>query len=64
MSARRTVLPFRLGEPGPDAAQLQSLLPQAETIGAANREWIARHALFGDAVERFVARLYAFDAKP
>jgi L-malate glycosyltransferase len=48
----------------PDVAQLQALLPQAETIGAANREWIARHALFGDAVERFVARLYAFDAKP
>ena len=29
MSARRTVLPFRLGEPGPDAAQLQTILAAA-----------------------------------
>ena len=29
MSARRTVLPFRLGEPGPDAAQLRSILAAA-----------------------------------
>jgi nitroreductase len=29
MSARRTVLPFRLGEPGPDAAQLHSILSAA-----------------------------------
>lgn len=29
MSARRTVLPFRLGEPGPDAAQLQAILAAA-----------------------------------
>lgn len=29
MSARRTVLPFRLGEPGPDAAQLQAILSAA-----------------------------------
>lgn len=29
MSARRTVLPFRLGEPGPDAAQLHRILSAA-----------------------------------
>jgi nitroreductase len=29
MDARRTVLPFRLGEPGPDAAQLQAILAAA-----------------------------------
>ncbi|MDZ7910031.1 MAG: nitroreductase [Gemmobacter sp.] len=29
MSARRTVLPFRLGEPGPDEAQLQAILSAA-----------------------------------
>jgi nitroreductase len=29
MAARRTVLPFRLGEPGPDAAQLQGILSAA-----------------------------------
>ena len=29
MAARRTVLPFRLGEPGPDAAQLQAILTAA-----------------------------------
>ena len=29
MSARRTVLPFRLGEPGPDAEQLQTILSAA-----------------------------------
>jgi nitroreductase len=29
MLARRTVLPFRLGEPGPDAAQLQAILAAA-----------------------------------
>ena len=29
MAARRTVLPFRLGDPGPDAAQLQTILAAA-----------------------------------
>jgi nitroreductase len=29
MDARRTVLPFRLGEPGPDATQLQAILAAA-----------------------------------
>ncbi len=29
MAARRTVLPFRLGEPGPDAAQLHGILSAA-----------------------------------
>lgn len=29
MSARQTVLPFRLGEPGPDAAQLRAILAAA-----------------------------------
>jgi glycosyltransferase involved in cell wall biosynthesis len=46
----------------PRATDLARLLPQAEAIGWANREWISRHAIFRDAVERFVARLYAFDA--
>ncbi len=31
MAARRTVLPFRQGEPGPDAAQLQAILAAAAT---------------------------------
>jgi L-malate glycosyltransferase len=46
----------------PTAQRLRALLPEADTMGMANREWIARHAIFGDAVERFIARLYAFDA--
>lgn len=40
---------------------LRSLLQRGDIVGESNREWIRRHAMFGDAVERFVARLYAFD---
>ena len=39
------------------AASLQTLLDDAPGIAADNRRWIAEHALFAPAVERFVARL-------
>ena len=39
------------------ATALQTLLDDAAGIAADNRRWIAEHALFAPAVERFVARL-------
>ena len=39
------------------ATVLQTLLDDAAGIAADNRRWIAEHALFASAVERFVARL-------
>ncbi|MBL8327710.1 MAG: glycosyltransferase [Rubrivivax sp.] len=47
----------------PTAAELDALRARADAIGDANREWISRHALFAQAVERFVARLYAFEER-
>ena len=44
-------------------AVIQSLLPRADGIGKRNRDWVLRHAMFGPAVERFVARLYGFDTE-
>lgn len=45
----------------PTASDLETLLPRRDTISATNRDWVMTHAMFGDAVERFVARLYAFE---
>ena len=45
----------------PTASDLEALLARKDAISAANREWVMTHAMFGDAVERFVARLYAFE---
>jgi glycosyltransferase involved in cell wall biosynthesis len=42
---------------------VQSLLPRLDSMGRRNRDWVLRHAMFGPAVERFVARLYGFDAE-
>lgn len=36
---------------------LQALRPRVEEIAAANRAWVGAHALFPEAVDRFVARL-------
>jgi glycosyltransferase involved in cell wall biosynthesis len=41
----------------PAAAALRALLARADAIAAANRAWIGAHALFPQAVDRFVARL-------
>jgi glycosyltransferase involved in cell wall biosynthesis len=40
-------------------AALQALLPRADAIAAANRQWVAQHALFAPSVAAFVARLRA-----
>ncbi len=49
-----------LAEDGwPDPAALDAMRARADEIAAANREWVAAHALFGPCVERFVARLHA-----
>ncbi len=42
--------------------RLETLLIEGEAVGAVNREWVARHALFPPAVRRFVDRLKALDA--
>ena len=41
----------------PNAALLAPLAERAEKIAQANRAWVAEHAMFEPAVERFVARL-------
>lgn len=44
-------------------AQLEALRArEGERLGAVNREWVARHALFGPAVQGFVDRLRALSA--
>lgn len=48
----------------PAFEDLRTLLQRAEIVGATNREWVLNHAMFGAAVERFVARLYAFEGTP
>lgn len=45
----------------PSANDLETLLPRRDAISQANRDWVLTHAMFADAVERFVARLYAFE---
>ncbi|MDP1532486.1 MAG: glycosyltransferase, partial [Rubrivivax sp.] len=42
--------------------RLQALLMDGVRIGAANRAWVAQHALFAPCVQAFVARLRAIDA--
>lgn len=42
--------------------RLETLLVEGESVGAVNREWVARHALFPPAVRRFVDHLKALDA--
>ncbi len=44
------------------APRLDALRPQADRLAEANRCWIAEHALFPPAVDRFVARLEALQA--
>jgi L-malate glycosyltransferase len=53
-----------LGAPPPTIAALDVLLSRAPQIAAANREWVAQHALFAPAVARFVARLRELDVQP
>ena len=43
----------------PVAGQLQALLQRADAVARDNRAWVQQHALFGPAVQRFVARLRA-----
>ena len=40
-------------------AALDALLPRADAIAAANRDWVARHAMFAPCAAAFVARLKA-----
>jgi glycosyltransferase involved in cell wall biosynthesis len=50
---------------GPDAASvvaaMEALAPRAHQIALANRDWIAVHAIFPDAVTRYLARLEALE---
>jgi glycosyltransferase involved in cell wall biosynthesis len=41
----------------PDMERLAPLAARADAIAQANHEWVAAHAMFEPAVERFVARL-------
>lgn len=45
----------------PSFSDLLPLALRADAISAGNRDWVLSHAMFGSAVERFVARLYAFE---
>jgi glycosyltransferase involved in cell wall biosynthesis len=47
------------GNEGGLVQRLDALLPRADALAAANREWVAEHALFAPAVVRFLARLEA-----
>lgn len=47
--------------PAPQA--LRQLEARADAIAAANHAWVAQEAMFGPAVERFVARLQALQAE-
>jgi len=40
-----------------DAVRIRDLLDRARAVARENRAWVAQHALFAPAVERFVARL-------
>ena len=48
-----------VAEGAPLVPRLESLRPRAEALAEANRRWVAEHALFPPAVDRFVARLTA-----
>ena len=41
------------------ADDLAPLLQRADTIAAANHDWVAQHAMFGRSVAAFLARLQA-----
>jgi hypothetical protein len=41
----------------PAIGALQALLGRADSIAAANHEWVSRRAMFAPHVERFVGRL-------
>jgi glycosyltransferase involved in cell wall biosynthesis len=45
-------------------AAMEGLLPRLDAIVQANRHWIAQHALFPQAVERFLARLSELERAP
>ena len=45
------------------ASQLEPLAARAQAIADANHAWVAEHALFAPAVERFVARLQELHAQ-
>lgn len=46
-----------VGEAPPAIDALEALLGRADAIAAENRRWVAGHALFAPAVDRFLARL-------
>jgi len=46
----------------PGASALQPLADRAPQIAADNHAWVARHAMFEPAVDRFVARLHALQS--
>lgn len=48
----------------PEPAAVQALAARRSAVMAANHAWVARHALFAPAVERFVARLRQFPIEP
>lgn len=52
----------RIVEDAVDAAALQALLPRGAAIAAANRAWVAQHALFPPAVGRLLDRLQGWPA--
>lgn len=49
------------GDAAAAAAAMCALADRAEAIAAVNREWIAGHAIFPQAVQRFLARLQALE---
>lgn len=46
-----------LADSRPPLGALEELLAKADLVAAANRGWVEEHALFGPAVDRFLARL-------
>ena len=48
----------------PSADALTALSARADEIARSNRDWVAAHAMFEPAVERFVTRLRALRARP
>jgi glycosyltransferase involved in cell wall biosynthesis len=49
------------GDVAATANAIASMVPRAAEIATANRAWIAEHAIFPQAVERFLARLTALE---
>ncbi len=48
-----------VAEGAPLVPRLEALRPRADALAESNRRWVAEHALFPPAVDRFVARLAA-----